>query len=97
MEDHLLNDVKTALNITWDESNTDIIKLIERAKAYLNNLVGVPLDFSFEDDPKTLLIERCRYVFNNAADEFEINFQHELSRLILREAIKAGENNEQNL
>ena len=62
--------------------------------AYLLDLTGASFDFSEEEWPKELLLERCRYVYNNAADEFEKNFHHELARLILKTATgKAGVRN----
>lgn len=84
----LLEELKSALRITWADEDTNLKKIIQRAEAYLQELCGASLDFSKEDQPKTLLLERCRYVYNNAADEFEGNFQHELSRLILKVGIE---------
>lgn len=83
----LLPDLKSDLRITWTDEDSDLKKLIKRAGAYLEELCGAPLDFSKEEQPKSLLLERCRYVYNNAADEFETNFHHELSRLIFKVAI----------
>lgn len=83
----LVDDLKTKLRITWLEEDTDLEKIIERSKAYLLNLTGASFDFSKEESPKELLLERCRYVYNNAADEFEKNYKEELSRLILLVAI----------
>lgn len=90
----LLVDVKNNLRITWDEEDNDLKKMIMRSMAYLDNLTGAPLDYSEEKPPKELLLERCRYVYNNAAEEFEKNFHSELSRLIFDVAIKAGIPNE---
>ncbi|WP_370629690.1 hypothetical protein [Fictibacillus sp. 5RED26] len=66
-------------------------KLLTRSMAYLNELCGTSFDFSAEGQAKFLMLERCRYVYNNAADEFEKNFHHELARLILSTAVsRAG-------
>lgn len=91
----LLTDVKSNLRITWTEEDEDLKKLIKRSMAYLEDLTGAPLDFSKEESPKELLLERCRYVYNNATDEFEPNFHRELSRLILKVAIEDAKANEQ--
>lgn len=91
----LLIDVKNNLRITWDEEDGDLKKLIKRSVAYLDNLTGAPLDYSEEDSPKELLLERCRYVYNNATDEFEPNFHRELSRLIMKVAIEDAKANEE--
>lgn len=84
----LLTEVKDYLKITWDDEDQILTRIIEGAKSYLNNLVGVELDFTQEDDPKSLLLDRCRYVYNNASEYFEENFQREILRLQLRIGIE---------
>lgn len=83
----LLSDLKERLRITWSEEDELLKKLIKRSEAYLSELTNASFDFSKEEWPKEILLERCRYAYNNATDEFEINFHHELSRLILSVAI----------
>jgi hypothetical protein len=83
----LLTDLKYLLRITWIEEDVDLIKIIERSKTYLCKLTGASFDFTKEEWPKEILLERCRYVYNNAADEFEVNYQSELARLILQVAL----------
>jgi len=83
----LLSDLKDRLRITWNEEDELLKKLIRRSEAYLSELTNASFDFSKEDWPKDILLERCRYVYNNAGDEFENNFRHELSRLVLAVAI----------
>lgn len=91
MEEPLLSDVltklKVKLRITWNDEDGDLKELIEDAETYLHALCGASFDFEKEKPPLELLLERCRYVYNNAADEFEKNFHHELSRLILNVAL----------
>ena len=90
----LLEDVKDSLRITWSEEDAYLNRMIERAKTYLDQLIGTSFDYDQEGQHKTLLLERCRYVYNNAAYEFETNYAHEISRLMLDVAIqKAGEQN----
>lgn len=93
MDEQLVAELKLCLNITWSDEDTNnrLLKLIEQGKAYLYNLTGASFNFSTEAWPKELLLERCRYVYNNAGDEFEKNYQGELQRLQLQAAIgKAG-------
>lgn len=85
--DALLDQLKSRLRITWEDEDDELNKKILNAKTYLSNLTGASFDYSKEDSPHELVLERCRYVYNNAADEFEKNYQHELSRLILNVAI----------
>ncbi|MEM5612281.1 hypothetical protein AAHB63_24835 [Bacillus thuringiensis] len=40
----MINDVKEALAITWDEEDNNIVKLIDRSIYYINDVVGVELD-----------------------------------------------------
>jgi hypothetical protein len=86
-EKQLLAELKGILQITWNDKDEDLRKMINRSMAYLCDLTGTSFDFSVDAPPKELMLERCRYVYNNAADEFEKNFHHELSRLILNVAM----------
>jgi len=85
----LLQEVKNYLKITWEEEDAHIQGIINRGQAYLNVLTGAELDFEAEGPPKTLLLDYCRYVYNNASEYFEENFARELLRLQLQEGIKA--------
>lgn len=83
----LLQELKDVLKITWNEEDVRLRKLLTEGEAYLSGLTNASFDFSKELTPKELLLERCRYVYNNAGDEFETNYKNELSRLILDVAI----------
>ncbi|NMH67288.1 hypothetical protein HF072_00525 [Bacillus sp. RO3] len=84
----LLNEYKEKFQITWSEDDSTLKKHIKGSEAYLLHLTGASsFDFSTEDWPKDLVLERCRYAYNNAVDEFEKNFREELSRLILYVAL----------
>ncbi|WJE51159.1 phage head-tail connector protein [Bacillus cereus] len=85
--DNLLIELKELLKITWNDEDAHLNNIISRGKAYLVSLTNASFDFSKEEWPKELLLERCRYVYNNAADEFEKNYKNELSRLILHAAL----------
>ncbi|UPL43266.1 phage head-tail connector protein [Bacillus sp. PGP15] len=87
MEDTLLEELKSVLKITWNEEDSHLNSILDKGKAYLLGVTNASFDFSKELTPKELLLERCRYVYNNAGDEFEKNYKNELSRLILDVAI----------
>jgi hypothetical protein len=87
MEEELLVELKSRLRITWNDEDEHLKRILVGAMAYLLDLTGASFDFSEDSPPKTLMLERARYVYNNAADEFEINFKNELKRLILNTAI----------
>jgi len=85
----MLQVVKDYLKITWADEDAHIQGIIDRGQAYLNDLTGAELDYETDGPPKTLLLEYCRYVYNNASEYFEENFSKELLRLQLQEGIKA--------
>ncbi len=87
----MLNDVKDYLNITWDHEDVKISKMIERGESKLNTLTGVELDFSAEGEPKSLLLDYCRYAYNNALEYFESNFSDEILNLQFIEAVKVND------
>jgi hypothetical protein len=78
--------VKTYLKITWDDEDTRLISMIERAKASLNKLMGIELDYEKPGPAQDLLLARCRYDYNNALEYFEQNFAREILRLQLQVA-----------
>ncbi|HFJ9375124.1 TPA: phage head-tail connector protein [Bacillus nitratireducens] len=92
----LLEDVKSRLRITWNDEDTDtqLLKSIERGKAYLQGKCGTSFSFEEEDQAKQLLIERCRYEYNNSLEDFEKNFRMELQCLIIYAALKERKKNE---
>ncbi|UOE96072.1 hypothetical protein [Alkalihalobacillus sp. LMS39] len=86
-QNNLVDELKSKLRITWNEEDTDLAELLEGGKAYLSALTGASFNFAQEKWPKEILLERCRYVYNNAGDEFEENYADELKRLILEVAL----------
>lgn len=84
----LLQEVKDYLKITWDDEDANIEGIIARGKAYLDDLTGTTLDFTADGPPKSLLLDYCRYVYNNASEYFEANYQQELLRLQLQVAVE---------
>lgn len=86
IDTELLQEVKDYLNITWEDEKTEkkLTGMMERGKTYLQKVAGVSsLDFKKEDDPKTLLLDYCRYAYSQALEMFEVNFQSELLSLHL--------------
>ncbi len=91
MADTLLADVKSYLHITWEDADTDknLQGMIERGKARLQDIAGVPLDFIAEDFPRTLLFDYCRYANSHAVEMFEKNFASELMSLHIKSQVEA--------
>jgi len=83
----MLQEVKDYLKITWSDEDAALTSLITRGQAYLNNLVGADLDFT-SGLPQSLLLDYCRYIYNNASEYFEENFASEILRLQLQTGVE---------
>lgn len=83
----MLQDVKDYLEITWSDEDAALTSLITRGQAYLNNLAGADLDFN-SGLPLSLLLDYCRYVYNNAREYFEENFAGEILRLQIQVGVE---------
>lgn len=86
----LLEEVKDNLFVTWSDNDKQIKIIILKSMNYLQSKVSQILtieDFSGYDIEHTLLIERCRYDWNNALDEFETNFKSEVLAFIQKYAL----------
>lgn len=81
----LLDAVKAYLKITWqdDATDTEVTGYINRGMARLQKIAGAPLDFTEEDQPRSLLLDYCRYARSQALEVFEKNFEAELLDLNL--------------
>lgn len=86
----MLQELKDYLKITWNSEDNYLQNIISRGEEYLKNLTGSELDFDGEGQPKSLLLDYCRYYYNNAVEYFEENFQQQIVRLQFEEAIKAS-------
>ena len=82
----LLEQLKERLKITWDDEDILLINMLERAEKSLNALMGVELNYNTPGPAQELLLERCRYDYNNALEYFEQNFAREILRLQLQVA-----------
>lgn len=85
----MLEAVKAYLKIEWDAEDTNITGIIERGKAYINSLTGTELDFESESPARSLLLDYCRYAYNNALEYYAENFSADILRLQLSEGVKA--------
>ena len=99
MIDNLLADVKTYLDITWEDENTSkkLKGIIQRGMKYLNSVAGGELDYSEENKPKELLLDYCRYVRSNALEDFQNNYLHELLSLQIKQEVKDYETSNPNV
>lgn len=90
-EDTLLDELKRYLDITWEDPDTNqkVAGILERAKAEMNEYAGAELSYESNSWEKQLLFDLCRYIRNNAAEEFEQNFSSKLIALNEKYAVEA--------
>ena len=87
----LIDDVKTYLGITWSDPHTDsnVAGILARAQSKICDYAGTTLDFETESSEKQLLLDLCRYIYNNASEDFEDNYKHELVMLRVNQLTEA--------
>ncbi|EJE7236602.1 hypothetical protein M5L40_003620 [Clostridium botulinum] len=72
-----------------EEDNEDILRdILKDGEKYLNRLAGIELDYSNNILAKTLLLDYCRYKYNNASEYFLENFREDILSLQLESAVK---------
>jgi hypothetical protein len=86
----LLDAVKTYLDITWTDKNTEdkLTGIINRGMKYLDRAAGAELDYAIDDKPRELLFDYCLYVRSNALSEFQNNYLSELLTLQIMQEVK---------
>ena len=82
----LVDEVKTYLDITWDDPHTNrkVDSTLARAQAKLREYAGCTAEeLTFEDgtEEQQLLLDLCRYIYNNASEDFEENYRADLIML----------------
>lgn len=73
----LLAAIKTYLQITWEDANTDarITELIVSGAAYISSKMTGDVDYNTPCIERTLLFEYVRYARDGALDVFENNYR----------------------
>ena len=89
----MLIELKERLRILDNDEDDLLQNIILQGKEELNALTGVELNYENKGPARSLLLEYCRYVYNNATEYFEENFHKEILRLQLSVAVM--ENDEQ--
>lgn len=74
----LLPDIKTYLDITWDDDavDTKVWNLTVGGMSYLDGKIGEPQDYTMPGLHRDLLMDYVRYARDGAADIFENNYRH---------------------
>lgn len=73
----LFADIKSCLNITWDDENTNrnVRNYVTQGMFFINDKLGEEGDYLNEGYPRTLLFEYVRYARDGAIDVFENNYR----------------------
>lgn len=84
----LLDELKLYLDITWEDQHTDakLSGILARAQTKICAYAGETVEFSEGSEELQLLLDMCRYVYNNASEDFETNYLPDL--LMLRAKYK---------
>lgn len=80
----LIDTLKDYLDITWDDSHTDakLGGILARAQAKICAYAGSDsVDFGDGTTEQQLLLDLCRYTYNNASEDFEQNYKADLLML----------------
>jgi hypothetical protein len=79
----MIVELKNYLNITWSDDDTDtkIQGILDRATAILNNYAATSIDYDVAVNHKQLLFDCCRYIYNDAYEDFKRNYKEELIML----------------
>lgn len=80
----LIDTLKDYLDITWDDSHTDakLGGILARAQDKLCAYAGSDsVDFGDGTTEQQLLLDLCRYTYNNASEDFEQNYKADLLML----------------
>ena len=77
VNDALFLDIKTYLDITWNDEATDrkVRNFITQGMFFINDKLGTEGDYINEGHPRTLLFEYVRYARDEALDVFENNYR----------------------
>lgn len=89
----LLKDTKDKLYVSWSDNDEQIKKIIIRSCKYIQSKITQELSFTPDSEEYELMLERCRYDWNNALDEFEKNYSSEILALIQSYALKDWRDN----
>lgn len=91
----MIAELKNYLNITWSDEDTDtkIQGILDRATAILNNYAATSIDYGVAVNHKQLLFDCCRYIYNDAYEDFKRNYREEL--IMLRAEFAEVSNNEE--
>ena len=71
-----LSDVKNYLNITYEDEDIDtkLSGILSRADSHIRKVTAVSAEEELNPDEEQLILDCCRYIFNDAFEDFDNNF-----------------------
>ena len=86
----LLDGIRSALSISWEEdaTNEQLKGIIARGIAWFDEIAGSEQDYTREGKARELLINYCLYARSNALDQFTENYTRDLTYFQLGEEVK---------
>lgn len=71
-----LSDVKNYLPVTYDDEDVDtkLRGILSRADSHVRKLSAVSSEDELNPDEEQLVLDCCRYIFNDAFEDFDNNF-----------------------
>lgn len=93
----ILEELKQELYITWNDDNTDtrLINIQKRAEYKINEYAGVEVNIAEDLEARSLLVNLCRYMWNNVEDQFEANYRADVLMLRAKYRVAAMKNESQ--
>ena len=87
----MLEEIKAALSVTWDEEDTDmkIIRIMEDAEVKLNHILGAEMDYTAPGTARRMFINFCMYVWNGVEKDFKTNYLSDIYELRRINEVKA--------
>lgn len=79
----MIDELKNYLDITWDDDaiNNKLSGILQRAENILKGYAGTDIDYTSDYTAKQLLFDCCRYIWNNAYEDFKVNYSGDLINL----------------
>lgn len=76
-----LDNVKNYLNVTYDDEDIDtkLTGILSRADVYIRNVVAAGANDTLTEVENQLVLDACRYIFNDAFEDFARNFLTEIN------------------
>jgi hypothetical protein len=91
-DDELLKKLKDRLHIFHSIEDDNLKDMINASKQSVFEMTGV--DDLANDNYVELILERCRYIYNDSLEYFDANFQANLLGLSFANYSKDGDSNE---